>query len=310
MKLNKILNIKYPIIQGGMANISDGRFAAAISNCGGLGIIGSGGMTPEVLSKEIDICKSLTDKPFGVNIMLLNPYCDDFIDIIIDKKVDLVSTGAGNPAKYIEKLHNANILVFPVISNSTIGERMTKYKVDGLIAEGMEAGGHIGEMTTMTLVKELRDKVDIPIVAAGGIASGSQILAAEALGADGVQIGTLFLLSEECPIHINYKKKLQEVKANNIIVIGKISGIPIRLVKNKMSKEYIKGEREGKDKMELEKFTLGALKNAVNNGDMENGSIMTGLVASNLKEIKTLEKIFNDLKDEYENCLERLINGN
>lgn len=310
MKLNKILNIKYPIIQGGMANISDGRFAAAISNCGGLGIIGSGGMTPEVLSEEIDICKSLTDKPFGVNIMLLNPYCDDFIDIIIDKKVDLVSTGAGNPAKYIEKLHNANILVFPVIANSTIGERMTKYKVDGLIAEGMEAGGHIGEMTTMTLVKELRDKVDIPIVAAGGIASGSQILAAEALGADGVQIGTLFLLSEECPIHINYKKKLQEVKANNIIVIGKISGIPIRLVKNKMSKEYLKGEKEGKDKMELEKFTLGALKNAVNNGDMENGSIMTGLVASNLKEIKTLEKIFNDLKDEYENCLERLINGN
>lgn len=310
MKLNKILNIKYPIIQGGMANISDGRFAAAISNCGGLGIIGSGGMTPEVLSKEIDICKSLTNKPFGVNIMLLNPYCDDFIDIIIDKKVDLVSTGAGNPAKYIEKLHSANILVFPVISNSTIGERMTKYKVDGLIAEGMEAGGHIGEMTTMTLVKELRDKVDIPIVAAGGIASGSQILAAEALGADGVQIGTLFLLSEECPIHINYKKKLQEVKANNIIVIGKISGIPIRLVKNKMSKEYLKGEKEGKDKMELEKFTLGALKNAVNNGDMENGSIMTGLVASNLKEIKTLKKIFNDLKDEYENCLERLINGN
>lgn len=310
MKLNKILNIKYPIIQGGMANISDGKFAAAISNCGGLGIIGSGGMTPEVLSREIDICKSLTDKPFGVNIMLLNPYCDDFIDIIIDKKVDLVSTGAGNPAKYIEKLHSENILVFPVISNSTIGERMTKYKVDGLIAEGMEAGGHIGEMTTMTLVKEIRDKVDIPIVAAGGIASGSQILAAEALGADGVQIGTLFLLSEECPIHINYKKKLQETKANNIIVIGKIAGIPIRLVKNKMSKEYIKCEREGKDKMELEKFTLGALKNAVNNGDMENGSIMTGLVASNLKEIKTLEEIFSDLKDEYENCLERLINGN
>ncbi len=306
MKLNEILNIKYPIIQGGMAHISDGKFASQVSNRGALGIIGSGGMTPEELREEVRICKGLTDKPFGVNIMLLSPYADEIADLIVEEKVPIVTTGAGSPVKYLEKWHRNNIKVFPVVSSPIMALRMEKQGVDGIIAEGNEAGGHIGEMTTMTLILQVRDRIKIPIIAAGGIGSGEQMLAAKILGAVGVQIGTLFLSSEECPIHSSYKELLIRSKDNNVTVVGRIAGVPMRLIKNNMSRNYIAGEKEGIHKMELEKYTLGALKIAVEEGDLDRGSFMAGLAVGQIKEIRSLEEILENLMSEYNREMEKI----
>lgn len=306
MKLNKILNIKYPIIQGGMAHISDGKFAAKVSNTGALGVIGSGGMKPSELKEEIQICKRLTDKPFGVNLMLLNPYADNMAQLIVEENVPIVTTGAGSPAKYLKMWHENNIKVFPVVSSPIMALRMEKQGVDGIIAEGNEAGGHIGEMTTMTLILQVKDRIKIPIIAAGGIASGKQMLASKILGAEGVQIGTLFLSSEECPIHNVYKNLLLKSKDNNITVVGRIGGVPMRLIKNKMSRTYVAGEKEGIDKMELEKYTLGALKLAVKDGDLKEGSFMAGLSVGQIHKIRTLEEILKNLMAEYDSELETI----
>lgn len=306
MKLDKILGVKYPIIQGGMAHISDGKFAAKVSESGALGVIGSGSMTGEELRNEIRVCKSLTKKPFGVNLMLLNPYVDEMAEIIIEEKVPVVTTGAGSPSKYIDKWHKANIKVFPVVPNPTLAMRMEKYGVDGVIVEGNEAGGHIGDMTSMTLIPQTKDKVNIPIIAAGGIASGKQMLAAKVLGAVGVQIGTLFLSSSECPIHEEYKNLLIKSKYNNITVIGRITGLPMRLIKNNMTRNYIKEEKKGKDKMELEMYTLGALKTAVKSGDLKKGSFMAGLTVSQIEEIKPVGEILEGLMKQYMEELDRI----
>ena len=306
MKLQKILNIKYPIIQGGMANIATGEFAAAVSNAGGLGLIGTGGMTVDEARKAIEICKSLTDKPFGVNIMLLNPDADEIAKLIIDYKVPVVTTGAGNPSKYIEEWKKNNIKIFPVIPTPSLAIRMERLGVDGVIAEGTEAGGHIGELTTMVLIPQVVEAVKIPVIAAGGIASGKQMLAADALGADGIQVGTCLLVGEECPIHPNFKNKIISSKSHNTTVTGRISGIPVRLIKNKMSNDYIEKEKEGWDKEELEIFTLGGLKKAVLEGNMDEGSLMAGQVVGMVNEIKPIKEILENLYNDYLKELENL----
>lgn len=306
MKLQKILNIKYPIIQGGMANIATGEFAAAVSNAGGLGLIGTGGMTVDEARKAIEICKSLTDKPFGVNIMLLNPDADEIAKLIIDYKVPVVTTGAGNPSKYIEEWKKNNIKIFPVIPTPSLAIRMERLGVDGVIAEGTEAGGHIGELTTMVLIPQVVEAVKIPVIAAGGIASGKQMLAADALGADGIQVGTCLLVGEECPIHPNFKNKIISSKSHNTTVTGRISGIPVRLIKNKMSNDYIEKEKEGWDKEELEIFTLGGLKKAVLEGNMDEGSLMAGQVVGMVNEIKPIKEILENLYNDYLKELENI----
>ena len=250
MKLNELLNIKYPLIQGGMANIATGEFAASVSNAGALGLIGAGGMDSATLKKNIEICRSLTDKPFGVNIMLINPCADEMAQLVIDEKVPVVTTGAGNPGKYVEAWKKAGIKVLPVVPSVALAKRLEKYNVDAIIVEGTEAGGHIGELTTMALVPQVVEAVNVPVVAAGGIASGKQVLAAYALGACGVQVGTCLLASEECPIHDNYKQAVIKAKDTSTVVTGRIAGPPVRIIKNKMAKEYVNREQEGVDMLE------------------------------------------------------------
>lgn len=305
MKLNELLNIKYPIIQGGMANIATGEFAAAVSNAGGLGLIGAGGMNVETLKENIHRCRELTDKPFGVNIMLMNPQAKEMAQLVIDEKVQILTTGAGNPGVYMKAWKEAGIKVFPVVPSVALAKRMERAGADGLIVEGCEAGGHIGEMTTMALVPQVVAAVNIPVVAAGGIASGKQLLAAYALGACGVQIGTILLGSEECPIHENYKNAVLKAKDTGTIVTGRIGGTPVRILKNKMAKEYVKKEREGATLEELEVYTLGSLRKAVFDGNVDEGSLMAGQVAGMVNEIKPvkdiLERLMSECQEAYQN---------
>ncbi len=303
MKIKRLFGIKYPIFQGGMANIATGKFAAAVSNAGAMGIIGAGGMDTETLEKEIKLCKAETDKPFGVNIMLMNPCADEMAELVADEKVSLVTTGAGNPGKYVDMWKSAGIKIFPVVSSVALAKRLSSLGVTGLIAEGCESGGHVGELTTMVLVPQIARATDLPVVAAGGIASGKQMAAADILGADGIQIGTILLASEECPIHENYKLSILKAKDNDTVVTGRSVGAPVRILKNPMAREYLKLERSGADKMELEKFTLGALKKAVFQGDVKKGSLMAGQVASMVDEIRPLSEILSKLEKDYEAVL-------
>lgn len=295
MKLNEMFGIKYPIIQGGMANIATGEFAAAISNAGGLGLIGAGGMSAEDLRENIRKCKTLTDKPFGVNIMLMHPQADEMAQIVIEESVKIVTTGAGNPGKYIPAWKEAGIFVMPVVASSLLAQRMERAGADAVIAEGTESGGHVGEMTTMALVPQVADAVNIPVIAAGGIADGRQLAAALALGAVGVQVGTCLLAAEECPIHEAYKQAVIASGDNGTMVTGRIAGTPVRILKNQMAREYVKNEKAGMDKMELEKFTLGALRKAVFDGDTKTGSLMAGQVAAQIKEVRPAAEILEGL---------------
>lgn len=301
MKINELLGIEYPIFQGGMANIATGSFAAAVSNAGALGIIGAGGMNAETLREEIRICKELTKKPFGVNIMLMNPEAEKMTKIVTDEQICVVTTGAGNPGKYVETWKKAGVKVFPVVSTVSLARRLASLGVDGVIAEGCESGGHIGELTTMALVPQVCDGVDVPVIAAGGIAGGRQMAAAFILGASGVQIGTCLLASLECPIHQNYKEAIIKAGDNGTIVTGRSAGAPVRCLKNPMTREYLKMEQRGAEKMELEKFTLGSLRKAVIDGDVKYGSLMAGQVSGMVKEIRPLRQIFEEMVKEYEN---------
>ena len=294
-KLNEILRTEFPIIQGGMANIATGSFAAACSNAGALGLIGVGGMNPKMLREEIRICREKTDKPFGVNIMLMHPDADEFADIVVEEKVKVVTTGAGNPGKYMEKWKAAGITVIPVVAAPILAKHLEKTGADAVIAEGCESGGHVGEMTTMTLVPQTVDAVDIPVIAAGGIADSRQVKAAFALGACGIQIGTCLLASEECPIHENYKAALIKAKGTDAIVTGRIGGTPVRVLKNKMSREYIRQEKLGATVEELEKYTLGSLRRAVFDGDTDTGSLMAGQTCGQVKEIRPVREILEEL---------------
>lgn len=295
-KLNELLGIEFPILQGAMANIATGPFAAACSNAGGLGIIAAGGMkSAEELRREIAACRALTDKPFGVNLMLMNPCVKDLAQVVVEEGVSVVTTGAGNPGPYIAKWKEAGIKVIPVVAATILARRLARAGVDAIIAEGTESGGHVGEMTTMALVPQVVDAVDIPVIAAGGIADGRQFAAAMALGACGIQIGTCLLASEECPIHDNYKQALLAAKDSDTIVTGRSVGGPVRVLKNKMSREYVRMEKQGATLEELEMLTLGGLRRAVLDGDVENGSVMAGQVAGQLREIRPLRTIFEQL---------------
>lgn len=306
MRLQDLLGVKYPIIQGGMANIATGEFAAAVSNAGALGLIASGGMNHEGIKKEIEKCRVLTDKPFGVNLMLMNPDADAIAEVLYEEKIPVITTGAGSPGKYIQKWKENGSIIIPVVASVALAKLMVRSGVDAVIAEGGESGGHVGDMTTMTLVPQVVDAVDVPVIAAGGIASGSQMAAAYALGACGVQVGTCLLVSEECPVHENYKKALIKAKDNGTTVTGRSLGAPVRILKNKMAREYLKVEASGADKMELEKFTLGGLRRAVFDGDMENGSVMAGQVCGQLTEIRPLSEIISGLYEDAQKELKRL----
>ena len=302
----ELLSIEKPILQGGMANIATGAFAAAVSNSGGLGIIASGGRNADQIRIEIETCRALSDKPFGVNLMLLNPHSDALAELVAQMRVPVVTTGAGNPAKYIAKLKEANVKVIPVVSSVGLARRMEALGVDAIIAEGTESGGHVGETTTMVLVPQIVDAVAIPIIAAGGIASGRQLVSALALGASGVQIGTCLLVSEECPIHINYKHALLHAKDIDTVVTGRSVGVPVRCLRNQMTKTYIEMEKQGTTVMELEKLTLGSMRLAVLEGDIKNGSVMAGQVAGMLKEIKPIKVILDEMIDEANALLQEM----
>ena len=300
MRLNEILGIKYPIIQGGMANIATGEFAAAVSNAGALGLIATGGVDAEGLRKHIRKCKELTDKPFGVNLMLMHPQADELADIIVEEGVKIVTTGAGTPGKYMKKWLENDIIVMPVVASVALAKKMEREGATAIIAEGTESGGHVGDMTTMTLVPQVVDAVNIPVIAAGGIADGRQLAAAYCLGACGVQIGTCLLVSEECPIHENYKQAIIKSKDNGTVVTGRTIGAPVRILKNQMSREYLKKEKEGATLMELEEYTLGLLRRAVFDGDTATGSLMAGQVSGQLKEIKKIAEILEEIMTQYE----------
>lgn len=304
-KLNEILNIEFPIIQGGMANIATGEFAAAVSNAGGLGLIGAGGMNGEMLRENIKVCQNLTDKPFGVNIMLMNPYADEMAEIVVEMGVEIVTTGAGSPGKYMDAWKNAGVKVMPIVASVALAKRLERMGADLLIAEGTESGGHIGEISTMVLVPQIVDAVKIPVVAAGGIASGRQLAASFMLGAVGAQIGTALLVANECPIHENYKNAVVNAKDISTTVTGRNSGAPVRILKNDMSREYLRLEREGADVAELEKFTLGSLRRAVFDGDTKNGSLMAGQVAGQLREIKPLREILAEITGDCEKVMSK-----
>ena len=300
MKLNQILGTQFPIMQGGMAQVATGAFAAAVSNAGALGIIGTGAMNGEMMRKEIETAKSLTDKPFGVNLMMMNPDVEEMAQIIAEEKPSVVTTGAGNPGKYVKMWKEQGIKEIPVVSSVALATRLEREGVDAIIAEGTESGGHIGELTTMVLLPQVADAVSVPVIGAGGIASGRQMKAAEILGAVGVQIGTVLLGSEECPIHANYKNALIKAKDRATVVTGRSVGVPVRVLKNGMTRDYLELEQSGAEKMELEKFTLGALRRAVHEGDVDRGSLMAGQDASYIKEIRPLRVILEEMMKEYE----------
>ena len=308
MKLNDLTGTKYPIIQGGMANIATGAFAAAVSNAGALGLVASGGMNAEALREQIRICKSKTDKPFGVNLMLMNPDVDNIAQMLIEEKVQFITTGAGNPGKYMAGWKSMGAKVFPVVASVALAKMMVRAGADAVIAEGGESGGHVGDMTTMTLLPQVVAAVDVPVIAAGGIATGEQMAAALLMGACGVQIGTCLLVSEECPIHENYKNALIKAKDNATTVTGRSQGAPVRIIKNEMAREYLKLEAEGAGRDELEKITLGGLRRAVVDGDMIRGSVMAGQVCGQLTAIRPAETIIDELYVNAKRTLENAVN--
>lgn len=295
MLLNEILKIKYPIVQGAMANIATADFAAAVSNAGALGVIATGAMNPQQVADAVVRCRSLTDKPFGVNVMMMNHHSPEIFEVLYQLKPAVVTTGAGNPGPYMEKLKEAGIFVIPVVPTVSLAIRMQQAGADMVIVEGTEAGGHVGEMTTMALVPQAVDSLNIPVIAAGGIGDGRGFASALMLGAIGVQMGTLLLASEECPIHENYKNAVLKAKDSDTVVTGRSVSAPVRIMRNPMSQEYLRLEKEGATRDELEKLTLGSLRKAVFDGDVKNGSVMMGQIAGMIKVVKPLKQIFEDI---------------
>lgn len=298
-KITELLNIKYPIFQGGMAWVADGDLAGAVSNAGGLGIIGGGNAPKEVVKANIDKVKAITDKPFGVNIMLLSPFADDIVDLVIEEGVKVVTTGAGNPGKYMERFHEAGITVIPVVPSVALAKRMEKLGADAVIAEGMEAGGHIGKLTTMALVRQVVDAVNIPVIGAGGVADGRGAAAIFMLGAEAVQVGTRFVVAKESNAHPNFKEKILKAKDIDTVVSASVVGHPVRAIKNKLSTTYSQAEKDflagNKSAEEIEELGAGALRNAVVDGDVVNGSVMAGQIAGLVHAEETCEEILKDL---------------
>ena len=301
MTITKLLGIKYPVFQGGMAQIARHELASAVSNAGGLGIIASGGMSIEQIREEIVNCKKHTDKPFAVNLMLMMHNIDEIIDVVIEEGVGIVTTGAGTPRKYMPKLKEAGIKVIPVIPSVKAAKKMEELGCDAVVVEGMEAGGHVGESTTMALLPQVTSAVNIPVIAAGGIADGRGVAAAYCLGASGVQMGTVFLATEECPVSENYKNAILEAVDTSTTLTGTKFGAPVRGIKNELTKRYHELEEKSSTLMELEELTLGSLRKAAYEGDVENGSIMSGQIAGLVNEIRpfkdVIEGIFEEAKE-------------
>ncbi|WP_353893962.1 enoyl-[acyl-carrier-protein] reductase FabK [Proteinivorax hydrogeniformans] len=291
------IGIDYPIIQGGMAWVAESTLAAAVSNAGGLGVIAAGNAPVEFVKKEITKAKKLTDKPFGVNIMLISENADEVAQLVCDEGVKVVTTGAGNPGKYIGKWKEHGIKVIPVVASVALAKRMERVGVDAIIAEGHEAGGHVGELTTMVLVPQVVDAVDVPVIAAGGIADKRGVAASLMLGAEGVQVGTRFLVAEECVIHANYKQKVISAKDIYTVVTGRSTGHPVRILRNKLARKFAKLEKERAAPEEIEKLGSGALAKAVKEGDIDQGSLMAGQVAGMVSKEETCKDIIEDLMD-------------
>lgn len=297
-KICTLLNIKYPILQGGMAWIATGELAAAVSNAGGLGIIGSGNAPAEIIREEISKIRDYTDKPFAINVMLLSPFAEEIIQLIYEEKIPVVTFGAGNPSKYIKKLKEENIKVIPIVPSVALAKRMEMAGADGVIVEGTEAGGHIGETTTMALVPQVVDAVKIPVIAAGGIADGRGFVSALALGAQGVQMGTVFVCSKECTVHNNYKNAILKAGDRSTSISGKSTGHPVRMIKNKLYREFINLEKNGVSVNELEKLGEGSLRKACMEGDVVTGTVMAGQISGMVKEIKTVKDIIDGIIEE------------
>ena len=302
-RVTDMLGIKYPIIQGGMAWVAEHHLAAAVSEAGGLGIIGAASAPVEIVREEIQKAKELTDKPFGVNIMLLNPNAPDIARLVIEEKIAAVTTGAGTPEKYMDMWKKAGIKVIPVVASVAMAKRMERCGADAVVAEGMEAGGHIGSQTTMALVPQIVDAVNIPVIAAGGIGDGRGFAAVRMLGADAVQMGTRFVVAEESIVHENYKERIIKAKDIDSVVTGQSTGHPIRILRNQMSKEYLKREKEGASFEELEMMTLGALRRAVIDGDVVRGSVMAGQIAGLIQKKQSCREIIEEIMGQAETLL-------
>lgn len=302
-EITNLLGIQYPVIQGGMAWVAEHNLAAAVSNAGGLGIIGAASAPPEIVRQEIRKCKELTDKPFGVNVMLLNPNAEEVAKIVVEEGVRVVTTGAGNPSKYMELWKNAGVKVIPVVASVAMAKLMERAGADAVVAEGMESGGHIGSATTMTLVPQVADAVQIPVIAAGGIGDGRGLAAALLLGAAAVQMGTRFVVASESIVHDNYKQKIIKAKDIDSEITGASTGHPIRSLRNKMTREYLKLEQSGADFMELEKLTLGSLRKAVMDGDVEYGTVMAGQIAGMVSKVQPCKDMIEEIVQEADRLL-------
>ncbi|EHT9626661.1 DUF561 domain-containing protein [Listeria monocytogenes] len=307
MSLTEMLQIKYPILQGAMAQIATYELASAVSNAGGLGIIASGGMSADALREQIRLCKEKTTKPFAVNIMLMMPNCPELVDVIIEEDVRVVTTGAGTPKPFMEKFKAAGIKVIAVIPSVKIAQKMEEIGVDAVVAEGTEAGGHVGETTTMALVRQVVSAVNIPVIAAGGVADGHGMAAVYALGASGVQIGTLFLVAEECPVPASFKQAVLDATDTSTTVTGRRNGAPVRSIKNPMIQKYVELENENASRDKLEELTLGSLRKAVHEGDVENGSVMAGQICGMLTEIRSTSDIIENLMKESKQVASNLV---
>ncbi len=294
-EITELLGIQYPIIQGGMAWVAECHLAAAVSNAGGLGLIGAANAPAEWVREQIREAKRLTDQPFGVNIMLMSPYADEVARIVAEEKVKVVTTGAGNPEKYIGMWKDAGVRVIPVTASVALAKRMERCGADAVVAEGCEAGGHIGESTTMVLVPQIADAVKIPVIAAGGIADGRGIAAAFMLGARGVQMGTRFVVTDECIVHDNYKEKILKASDIDTRVTGRTTGHPVRALRNETTRKYLDLEKSGASFEELEKLTLGGLRKAVVDGDVKTGSVMAGQSAGMVKERMSCKQLIEKL---------------
>ena len=304
-RITELLGIEYPIIQGGMAWVAESHLAAAVSAAGGLGLIGGANAPAEVIRNYIREVKAATDKPFGVNVMLMSPYADEVAKVVVEEGVKVVTTGAGNPEKYMEMWKAAGIKVIPVVASVALAKRMERYGADAVVAEGTESGGHIGEATTMTLVPQVVDAVSIPVIAAGGIGDGRGIAAAFMLGAEAVQMGTRFLVAKECTVHQNYKDRVLKAKDIDSTVTGRTHGHPVRCLRNQMTREYVKLENEGKSFEELEYLTLGTLRKAVQEGDVTNGTVMAGQIAGMVSKEQTCKEMIDEMMAQAEALLGR-----
>ena len=302
-KVTELLQIEYPIIQGGMAWVAEHHLAAAVSEAGGFGLIGAASAPPEIVREEIRKAKELTDKPFGVNIMLLNPNADEVAKIVVEEGIQAVTTGAGNPEKYMPMWKEAGVKVIPVVASVAMAKRMERYGADAVVAEGMEAGGHIGNQTTMALIPQIVDAVNIPVIAAGGIGDGRGVAASFMLGAEGVQMGTRFVVADESIVHDNYKDRIVKAKDIDSVVTGQSTGHPVRCLRNQMTKEYIKKEQEGVPFEELELMTLGSLRKAVMDGDILNGTVMAGQIAGLVSKRQSCKEILQEIMTEAEKLL-------